>query len=145
MKKRYPKIRRISAGASINNKRVDVCETCGAWHKKPLPFMCGSYGCTGTTYINFDSQAEAKRWAELLLLVRANKIEKLGRQKRFALNTVNPEGQVVKIGEYWSDFHYEREGRMVVEDVKGAITDLSEWKIRHMKAQYEIDVALIQY
>lgn len=47
------------------------------------------------------------------------------------------EGRTVasKVGVYVADFVYIRDGRKIIEDYKGAITDLAAWKVRHMAAQ----------
>ena len=83
----------------------------------------------------FDSQKEAKRYGELCLLQRAGIISDLQCQVSFELiptqyETVteytpktHKEKQVQKVIEksckYIADFVYERDGKTVVEDVKG--------------------------
>jgi hypothetical protein len=73
---------------------------------------------TDVNGIQFDSAAEARRYAELLILERAGEIKALERQPRFVLS-VN--GQ--RICAYVGDFAYfTRDNRQVVEDVKSAFT-----------------------
>ena len=92
----------------------------------------------------FDSQAEARRWAELGWLAKAGKIFGLKRQVRIPLH-VDKE----MIGHYVADFVYcQRDVAIVfspkwgfvrgaiVEDVKGHRTDLYKWKRSHFKAEY---------
>lgn len=139
------------AGLSI---RVYVCERCGTWARGLKPAQC--IKCGNMSFIHFGSQAEAKRWAELLLLEGRGVISQLERQKRFSLNVFAEKewreiGKIcvspIKVGEYVSDFHYyhEKDGRWKTEDVKGgAITDLAAWKLRHFAAQYGYEVDLIK-
>jgi hypothetical protein len=87
--------------------------------------------------IRFDSKAEAKRWAELQLLLKAGRIGNLRRQVSYPLHC--PNGG--KIGDYRADhvyYDYER-GCEVVEDVKSSATakeKLYLWKKRHFEAEY---------
>lgn len=93
--------------------------------------------------IRFASKAEARRYDELLLLVRAGEITGLKLQPRFTLDVAGFGGADtwVKIGEYVADFLYvERDGEEVVEDVKGMTTALYRWKAKHLAAQYGIQV-----
>lgn len=85
--------------------------------------------------IVFDSKKEARRYKELVLLERAEKIKGLRRQVEFELipahyepDTVGPRGGVKKgkIIErkcsYIADFVYVEDGKVVVEDAKGMRT-----------------------
>lgn len=71
--------------------------------------------------ITFDSQREANRYAELLILQRAGQIQNLELQKEFVLipaqkiNGKTAERAVL----YRADFTYTENGNTVVEDVKG--------------------------
>jgi len=85
----------------------------------------------------FDSQAEARRYQELLLLEKAGKIARLVVHPRFVLQDsfVRPDGQRVNPITYKADFQYlEREnGKVVtvVEDVKGGrATQTAAFSIR---------------
>jgi len=96
----------------------------------------------------FDSRAEARRWQELVMLRRANKIGDLQRQVRIPLMCHG--GEV--IGHYIPDFvYYEldelgRNVRKVTEDVKGGTatqTALFKWKAKHFAAQYGYEITII--
>lgn len=63
--------------------------------------------------IRFDSQAEARRYGELLILVRAGAITDLAVHPRYVLMDC-PRPPV-----YVADFAYVEDGRQIVEDVKG--------------------------
>jgi len=67
--------------------------------------------------IRFDSQKEARRWADLSLLQRAGQISDLSRQVRLPLK-VN--GQLVCT--FVPDFTYTENGQQVIEDTKSPIT-----------------------
>ena len=52
-----------------------------------------------------------------------------------------------QVGTYVSDFDYFEFGheKQVVEDVKGFMTPLAKWKIKHFKAQYpEIEFRIVK-
>ena len=85
--------------------------------------------------IQFDSKKEAQRYCELKLLQRAGKIQDLQLQKEFELIPAQYEtfarygkkGQRLQDGRrcieksctYKADFAYMKDGKQVVEDVKG--------------------------
>ena len=98
----------------------------------------------------FASKAELKRWRELCLMQQAGDIRDLVRQPAFPLWTLNLAGHRVPVmignraAKYIADFSYhEREGRYVVEDVKGVDTPMSKLKRATVKASLGIDVTLI--
>ena len=88
--------------------------------------------------IEHDSQKEARRWCELLLLQRAGKIQDLERQVKFVLipaqyevyERYSKKGERLKDGQkciekecaYKADFVYTENGKKVVEDTKGMKT-----------------------
>lgn len=88
--------------------------------------------------IEFDSRKEARRYQELLLLLRAGAIQKLELQKKYVLipalyesyERIGKKGQKLKDGKrllekecsYIADFVYEENGQTVVEDTKGVKT-----------------------
>jgi len=85
----------------------------------------------------FDSRGEAGRWATLTLLEGQGHITDLKRQVSFDLMAARViEGRTVeaKVGRYVADFTYTENGKRVIEDFKGGITDLAAWKVRHMAA-----------
>ena len=72
--------------------------------------------------VAFDSKKEAKRYRELKLLEDAGIIEKLERQVKFDLlpNQKDPDGKVIERKvQYIADFVYMKNGKVIVEDVKG--------------------------
>ena len=79
--------------------------------------------------MRFDSVKEAKRWRELCLLYRAGEIGEVERQVEFLLipsqRTRTPDGKTKteRAVKYRADFVYlDKNGRQVVEDVKGVRT-----------------------
>ena len=92
--------------------------------------------------IPFDSQKEAGRFWELLLLLKAGKIKDLKLQPEFTLQEAfkTPQGETVRAIKYRADFSYLRpikEGvdtrwERVVEDVKGYRTKDYEIKRKLM-------------
>ena len=71
--------------------------------------------------LEFDSKKEAQRYWELKLLQRAGVISGLELQKEFELiPTQRIDGKVVERAcKYKADFAYKKDGKLVVEDVKG--------------------------
>lgn len=69
--------------------------------------------------ISFDSGKEAMRYAELLTMQRSGKITGLKRQVRFNLI---PKQDGERACDYIADFVYDKDGKTVVEDVKGMRT-----------------------
>lgn len=125
------------------------------------PAKRSKYGNRKTTVdgLTFDSAKEARRWTELMQLLRCGDIRSLKRQPWFALVAPVMEGGIEDInaarivgrsaiGEYRADFSYERSDRgyggitwtFVVEDTKGFRTDIYKWKKRHFEAQYGISI-----
>ena len=92
--------------------------------------------------INFDSKAEAKRYGELLLLVKAKEIYSVKLQDRFDL-IVNEE----RICFYKADFTYKICGtdELVVEDIKG-MKETKDFIIKKklMHALYGIEIKIIR-
>lgn len=132
-----PSFRKLgkASGSAIGKiaVRIYVCRGCGLEHKLDKPAQCKS--CGRMDFDHFDSTGEAGRWATLCLKVRAGLISDLQKQVRFPLMAYRADGAAVKVGEYHADFVYMRDGERVIEDFKGAITDLASWKLRHMAAQ----------
>jgi hypothetical protein len=89
--------------------------------------------------VRFDSAAEARRWSTLRLLERAGEIEHLRRQCQFPLYVMD-----WLIGHYVADFVFYRDGKRVVEDVKGKATELFNWKAKHFAAQYGQEIEVVQ-
>lgn len=68
----------------------------------------------------FDSKKEAEHYAELKLLERAGKISNLILQPRYELiPAFSKNGKKYRKTEYVADFQYEKDGEIIVVDVKG--------------------------
>ena len=90
--------------------------------------------------IRFDSKREANRWAELRLLERAGKIEKLKRQVKYLLiPSQYRDGKCIeREASYIADFVYIKDGHLVVEDCKGFRTPEYKLKRKLMLERYDI-------
>jgi len=86
--------------------------------------------------IRFASKKEAKRYGELLLMMKARKITELEVQPWFPIK-VN--GEPICI--YVADFRYcDKYLGVIVEDVKGVRTPLYKLKKKLVEAQYGIKI-----
>lgn len=80
---------------------------------------------TETHGVKFDSKKEARRYEELLILLRAGEISDLRLQHNITLveGYTTPDGQRVKPMVYKADFtYYDKFGTWIVEDAKSEIT-----------------------
>lgn len=92
--------------------------------------------------LRFDSKKEARRYDELLVLLRSGKIRDLRLQRQYTLQEsyITPEGERVRAIRYVADFSYERptmpdqNGTVhwvpVVEDVKSRATRTAQYEIK---------------
>lgn len=92
--------------------------------------------------ITFDSQKEARRYDELLLMQQAGQIRGLRLQPQYTLQEsyVTPEGERIRAIRYVADFSYQELRRgaggvneswhRVVEDVKSTATRTREYEIK---------------
>ena len=90
------------------------------------------------THLNghtFDSQREARRYQDLLLLERAGRIHSLRLQVPFSLEVAG-----AQIGKYVADFVYIENDEEVIEDSKGYRTPLYRWKKKHVEAQFNVKI-----
>ena len=80
--------------------------------------------------VGFSSKAEARRYQELKLLLKAKKIHSLELQPRFPLQPAFTDemGNRHKKIEYVADFIYNEKGQVIVEDVKGIKTEVYRLK-----------------
>lgn len=85
----------------------------------------------------FPSKREAKRHQELSLLEKAGKISELKRQVPFEFIVKGH-----KVCRYIADFTYVENGKPVVEDAKGFVTQVFRIKARLMQACFGIEVKL---
>ena len=93
--------------------------------------------------LKFDSKKEAKRFEELLLLLKAHEIEELRLQHSFTLieSYTALDGEKIKAMKYIADFTYiDRLRGFIVEDVKGKQTDVYKMKKKLMKDIYDISI-----
>ena len=95
--------------------------------------------------LHFDSQKEARRYDHLTLRQQAGEIHDLRLQVDFTLQEAytDQEGRRVRAIRYRADFTYrERDGRLVVEDVKSKPTRTREYLIKRklMKERRGIDI-----
>ena len=104
--------------------------------------------------IRFDSQREAKRYDELMLLLKAGEIRKLKLQPQYTLQEsyVAPDGERIRAIRYVADFCYERrderdEWTLIVEDVKSRATATQVYrnKKKMMREIYGISVQAVSY
>lgn len=81
------------------------------------------------------------------------RLRRAARGLRTGTTTTVTAADHIKIGTYVADFRYSRKGlsasenehwHVVVEDVKGVMTPLARWKIKHTEAQYGITVQIIK-
>lgn len=85
----------------------------------------------------YDSRKEARRAAELKLLLKAGNITDLTEQPRFLLQEgFTYRGKSVRRIEYVADFMYLQDGKTVVEDVKGMQTDVYKIKKKLFLKKY---------
>jgi len=77
----------------------------------------------------FDSTKEWKRYMQLKILLKANKIQDLTLQPEYVLqNSFKHNGKTHRAIKYVSDFRYTQDGKIIVEDVKGFLTDIYRLK-----------------
>ena len=100
------------------------------------PSKYGNVKCKIDGY-TFDSQKEGRRYAELKILMRENKIRDLELQKEYELVPAYRDavtGKMVRAVYYRADFVYYdiEKQRTVIEDVKGYRTDAYKIKKKLM-------------
>jgi hypothetical protein len=87
----------------------------------------------------FASKREARRYAQLKLLLASGDIAELELQPRYPLRVGG-----MLICTYVADFRYLEGGEIVTEDVKGVMTPAYRIKKKLMRAIYGIDVREVQ-
>lgn len=94
--------------------------------------------------ITFDSRRERDRWIVLCRELAAGLISELERQVAYVLaDPVVINGRKKPALRYIADFVYERDGKTVIEDVKGVITP--EYRIkRHLMAARGLQIVEIK-
>ena len=119
----------------------------------PAPLRKGSQGNakyhnapTERAGIRFDGRKEARRYDELMVMLRAGIISDLRLQPQFTLQEsyVTETGERIRAIRYTADFSYIREvsGEKIVEDVKSGPTRTKEYlrNRKFMRSMYGIDV-----
>lgn len=89
------------------------------------------------SYGSFDSKGEFERFLFLQDQEREGKIQNLKRQVKYPL-TVGTD----HICDYRADFVYTRDGKEIVEDFKGYLTDIFKIKMKLMKAIHKIHILI---
>lgn len=87
--------------------------------------------------IKFDSKKEANRYCELKLMERCKAISNLELQVPYILY---PKRDGLRAVKYVADFRYVEDGKTVVEDVKGVLTDVYKLKKRMMLEVHGIEI-----
>lgn len=146
----YDSMEEASKETKANKSKIsDVCrgarKTAGCYHwqyadygrVKNLAAGTSKYHAKKTVVdgIEFDSAKEAKRYTELRALEEAGKIHGLRLQVTFALlPNFKCDGVKYRGINYVADFVYYRNGKLVVEDVKGVKTP--EYKLKKKLMAY---------
>ena len=94
--------------------------------------------------LRFDSQKEARRYDELMVMLRAGIISDLRLQPQFTLQEsyVTETGERIRAIRYTADFSYKFGGKLVVEDVKSKPTRTKEYlrNRKFMRSKFGIDI-----
>lgn len=94
--------------------------------------------------IRFDSQKEARRYDELMVMLRAGIISDLRLQQQFTLQEsyMTETGERIRAIRYTADFSYRFGGKLVVEDVKSKPTRTKEYlrNRKFMRSKFGIDI-----
>lgn len=107
----------------------------------------GNQRVTDEQGLKFDSKAEHRHWLHLQALAKSGQITQLRRQVVFELApAVVIQGRKKRALRYIADFVYvdSETGEQVVEDVKGAITDVWRLKRHLMVSVHGIEVREIR-
>lgn len=108
---------------------------------QPVPAKKSKYGNVKTTVdgFTFDSKAEASRYCELKLQQQVGQIHLLTVHKVFPIALFGD-----RICNYECDFTYFKDGKRVVEDVKGHDTDVYKIKKKLMRVVNDIEIVEIR-
>nr|DAO28415.1 MAG TPA: Endonuclease [Caudoviricetes sp.] len=94
--------------------------------------------------VRFDSKKEARRYDELLTMLRAGIISDLRLQPQFTLQEsyCTEIGERVRAVRYTADFSYRVGGKLIVEDVKSTATRTKEYlrNKKFMRSKFGIDI-----
>lgn len=95
----------------------------------------------------FDSRAELRRFEYLSMLLKVKEIKNLRRQVAYELipAQVSPSGKKERPTNYLADFVYEtKDGKTIVEDVKGAVTPEYRLKRKLLLHRHGIEIMEIK-
>nr|UVX77875.1 MAG: Protein of unknown function (DUF1064) [Bacteriophage sp.] len=91
--------------------------------------------------ITFDSRKEADRYLVLKGMEEDGSIENLRRQVRYELvPAFDVDGRHYRPVFYVADFVYVADGKTVVEDVKGVMTDVYKLKSKLFARRYDMSI-----
>ncbi len=94
--------------------------------------------------LRFDSKKEARRYDELMVMLRAGIISDLRLQPQFTLQEsyVTETGERIRAIRYTADFSYRFGGKLVVEDVKSAPTRTKEYlrNKKFMRSKFGVEI-----
>ena len=94
--------------------------------------------------LRFDSQKEARRYDELMVMLRAGIISDLRLQPQFTLQEsyITETGERIRAIRYTADFSYKFGGKLVVEDVKSKPTRTKEYlrNRKFMRSKFGIEI-----
>ena len=94
--------------------------------------------------VRFDSRKEARRYDELMVMLRAGIISDLRLQQQFTLQEsyITETGERIRAVRYTADFSYKFGGKLVVEDVKSKPTRTKEYlrNRKFMRSKFGIDI-----
>ncbi len=82
--------------------------------------------------ISFDSKKEARRYQELILMLKSGEISDLRLQVDFTLQEAytTPSGQRIRAIRYRADFVYKQNNKLIIEDVKSRITKTTSYNMK---------------
>lgn len=122
----------------------------------PAPIHKGSHGKTkyGSRKdtrgeLRFDSKKEARRYDELMVMLRAGIISDLRLQPQFTLQEsyITETGERIRAIRYTADFSYKFGGKLVVEDVKSKPTRTKEYlrNRKFMRSKFGIEIQEVEH
>ena len=118
----------------------------GATEPAPLHKGKTKYGSRKDTRgeLRLDSKKEARRYDELMVMLRAGIISDLRLQPQFTLQEsyVTETGERIRAIRYTADFLYKFGGKLVVEDVKTKPTRTKEYlrNRKFMRSKFGIEI-----
>lgn len=150
------------AAKLLQNQREKAVGKHAAGFEKPSKYRNTPDTRNGTEgrKIRFDSKAEARRYDELMLMLKAGKIRNLKLQPQFTLQEAytTPEGNRVRAMRYQADFSYDLEVSekcsglekfhyvFTVEDVKSRATKTRVYQIKKklMRERLGIEITEVE-